>query len=94
MDDLIDDQILARAGRAKQILEDELFKEAILVTEERIIEAWKVASSSEVRESLHYQLHGLTSVVQAIRGVLDDGDFLKDQLEKKERTGKMTERML
>ena len=84
MDELTNDQILARSNRAKQLLDDELFKEAILVTEERIIEAWKVASSPEVRESLHSQLRGLTSVVGAIRSVLDEGDFLKDQLEKKE----------
>ena len=83
--ELTNDQILERANHAKQLLEDDLFKEAVLVIEERIIAAWKVAATTEVRESLHYQLHGLTSVVGAIRRVLDDGDFLKDQLEKKER---------
>lgn len=83
--ELTNDQILARANHAKQLLEDDLFKEAVLAVEERIIAAWKVAATTDVRETLYYQLHGLSSVVGAIRSMMDDGDFLKDQLEKKER---------
>lgn len=85
MDDLTDEQVLKRAIHAKQLLEDELFKEAVLVTEERIIDAWKVATNPEVREALHSQLHGLTTVLQKIRSVMVEGEFLKDHIEKKKR---------
>ena len=85
MTELTDQQVLERAQQAKRILDDDLFKETILGAEEAIVARWRMALVPEEREDCHFELRGLQRVVRNIRSILEDGEILKTQLEKKKR---------
>lgn len=82
---MTDQEVLDRAAHAKQILDDEVFKEAVLAVDEQIVAEWRVALTGEIRETAHYRLHALNAVVSRIRGMMEDGEILKTRLEKQER---------
>lgn len=85
MAELTDQQILERAEHAKRILDDELFAETVLMAEEAVVARWRMSSDTETREEAWHELQGLQRVMQMLRGMFDDADFLKDQLEKQKR---------
>lgn len=79
---MTDQEVLDRAAHAKRLLDDEVFKEAVLAVDETIVAEWRQALTADAREAAHYRLRALNEVVRVIRGVLDNGELLKARLEK------------
>lgn len=69
-------------GRLSEvILNDETFRNAILKTEEGIVQKWKQATTLEEREDCHYQLKALTSLLIELKIPV----MLKHQLQQKQK---------
>lgn len=85
MTELTDQQILERAQQAKRILTDELFTDAVRIAGQDIIGRWSAATTTEQREECYYEQRALAHVVGVLQRIMEDAEFLKDQLGKQKR---------
>ena len=60
-----------RSKRAKAILEDEVFNEALELTEKDLIRDWRQAQSTELRERLWYALHETNRLKASLRKIVE-----------------------
>lgn len=56
-----------KAERAKRILEDEVFAEAVALTKEGIVRDWEQAQSTELRERLHGAMKEVNRLQASLR---------------------------
>jgi hypothetical protein len=75
---LTDQQHVQRGIRAKEILEDDLFREMADTAFARITEEWKDAGSVEVRERLHSEQAALRRLINEFRGLEANGKIAKE----------------
>lgn len=73
-----------RGERARRILEDELFVEAVAQIERECFEAWKAASWKEAdkREALYRQMKALGEVQTRLRAIMEGGKVARSLAEK------------
>jgi hypothetical protein len=80
------DVALARAARAKEILDSEIYQEAYETVKREIQETWAQSPSRDVegREKLFLMLKMLDKVQITMQSVLETGKLAKGNLEYKE----------
>lgn len=60
-----------KAERAKAILEDEVFAEALQITEQDLIGDWRQAQSTEARERFWYALKETNRLTVSLRKIAE-----------------------
>lgn len=60
-----------KGRRALEILDDEVFAEAVQMEVDRIVEQWKRSTSPEEREELHRDFKSLTRTQKQLRTIVD-----------------------
>lgn len=65
----------ARGRRAQEILDDEVFREALAMADDLITEAWRKETSAANRESLWHQIQGGSPLTRALRTIAGRGTF-------------------
>ncbi len=75
---------IERGHRAKRILEDEIFVEAIANIEKECFDAWKLSSwkDADKRESIYRQMKALGEIQTRLRAVMEGGKVAKSLSEK------------
>jgi len=65
-----------REGRAAQrVLEDDIFQKAIREAENRIIEEWKTADTTDEREQYHAMLSGLDQIPKQLEIMVQHAEW-------------------
>lgn len=80
---LIDEELLAHAASARAVLQDPIYTAAVLRAEAGIIERWKIAPTTALREHCFYQLDALRDVVRQLRHYIEDGEYVVEQAAKR-----------
>lgn len=75
---MADEQTIQKGRVAERILEDDVFQEALDMADERIIEEWRSAETTEERERAHAQQAALTVVVNQLRILADRARWEED----------------
>lgn len=77
------EQEIDRAGRAHEILDNEVFKDAVRQIEEALLEALKRTAlvDEKLREKICAQIVALDSVMKALRSTIDTGKLAQKSLE-------------
>lgn len=70
---LTDTQRIHRASRAKEIIENEAFIEAVSNVDALYVAAWRNAKTPEVREDLHRKIIALNDMCKDLKAMLFDG---------------------
>lgn len=70
---LTDAERLHRASRAKEIVESEVFIEAVANVDALYISAWRNAKSIEAREDLHRKIIALYDMSKDLKSMMFDG---------------------
>jgi hypothetical protein len=78
------EEVVAKGARAQALLGDPVFQEAVERVEELTIAEWREAVTVEVREQKHSELRALGSVVGALRGIINDGEYARSVLNKQD----------
>jgi hypothetical protein len=87
-----EEERVARAQRAKQIMEDPLFKESMMAVETNYVTAWKLSKTEADREYIHAKLLASIAFMDDLRSILVDGAVLAKAAEKRERQAKQRSR--
>ena len=77
------EQEIERAGRAHEILDNEVFKDAVGQIEQALLEALKRTAlvDEKLREKICAQIVALDSVMKALRSTIDTGKLAAKTLE-------------
>ena len=72
---------IALAQKAKELLENEAFKEAVRRVDNAIIDTWRNTGPREKdeRESLYYQQQGLASIVGELTNMRDEPGLYEEE---------------
>lgn len=67
--------VIARGEIARQLLEDQVMKDAFLGAEERFVKEWRATEPKEIarRETVWAQVQGLDEVRRQLRTILHEG---------------------
>jgi hypothetical protein len=68
------EQLRARARRAQEILDDEVFHAALEDARQATIEEWVTSPTVEGREAAWAQIRGLGAVQQGLRRIVSAGE--------------------
>lgn len=71
--------VLAKGDRAKAILEDEVFTEAVERATQRIKNEWARSPTQQEREALWQRLQAIKAVPEALRILRDDAVMQREQ---------------
>jgi len=73
-----------KARRAKELLEDDVFLEAVAQVKEGLVEQWSQTkpSDTETRENLYYRDRGLDEVLTQLRILIYDWNVQKQRKNK------------
>ena len=76
---------IRRAGRAREILDNEMFKEAVAAIEEAIRNARlnSTVKDVEFREKLYAQELALTSIVRNLQTFMESGQLAEEELRRR-----------
>ena len=76
---------IRRAGRAREILDNEMFKEAVAAIEEAIRNARLNSSAKDVefREKLYAQELALTSVIRNLQTFMESGQLAEEEIRRR-----------
>lgn len=84
---MADDQKAIDDGRrATEILNDDVFKQAVANARQKIIETWEAATSAEAREKAHSKLAALSAVVAELGAQESTGQVAQHKLNRAGRT--------
>lgn len=75
----------ARGRRAQEILDDEVFREAVQMAEQQIKDEWAREASESRRESLWHQLQGGSPLTRALRTIAGRGDWAAHERKTQEK---------
>lgn len=73
---------LAKGDRAKAILEDEVFQEAVERAQQRIKDEWGRSPTQQEREALWQRLQAIKAVPEALQILQDDAIMQRNRQEK------------
>lgn len=93
-----DDKLLDsinRGSRARDIVESDLFKEAVATIERDLIEAWKLTSArdTDARERLWQGVQMAGKMEEFFRSAIDNGKIAKSRLDELSREKPKWERV-
>jgi len=76
-----------KADRARRILDDEVFQEAIAEVDARIVQEWRVAESIQEQAKLHARQAALQYVLRELRRMVSAGEMDAMQQEREGKRG-------
>lgn len=79
---LSSEERVLRGNRARRLLEDRAFKEAIADVEAEAIRDWKLFETPEEREGAWALVHALGKVQERLRHVMADGEYAAKEMER------------
>lgn len=74
-----------KAERARQILDNEVFQEAMERAKTKIMDRWTQATSEKEREGLWHRYHALDAVRVALNAIEGDGQMARHKRERQEK---------
>lgn len=77
--------VILKGQKAKDILESDVFREAVQTAEDAITQEWREGKSPTDRESAHAKLRALTEVVRQLRIMMGQGEYEHARLTREER---------
>ena len=73
---------IARGRRVKELLDDEVFTDALEAVKARIRGEWEAAEEPRLREAAWYKMKALPYLVEQLRRIINDGEHAQRALEK------------
>lgn len=74
----------AKGDRARRILEDDIFKEAVDRAKQSIKDDWSRATTQERREALWHRLQAVKAVPEALEVLKTDGAMHRERRQRRE----------
>lgn len=84
MNDMTDEERAHRAGRVRELIENEHFVQAVANVDAAYIQAWRNAKTSEAREDIHRRMVLLNEVCRDLRSMITDGAFAAHRIKELE----------
>ena len=85
-----DEQRIARGQRAKAMLQDDVFREAVATVRAQFRKTWEASypDQEEDRERMYYGLQGLALVEKSLQNFVDDATIAVNEAEKRQQREK------
>lgn len=79
-EELTKEERIARGARAAELLESEVFTEAMEGARERFTQEWLTAGTVDEREMAWAKVHGIEGIRAHLRRTRDDGEHAREAL--------------
>lgn len=73
---------VARGKRAREILADDVFADAVEAAKNAFVAEWERAQTPEAREVAWYKKAALTAVIDQLHAVVGNGEFAQNDLDR------------
>lgn len=76
---------VARGKRAQEILDDDVFADAVRAANEAFVFEWENAKTVDAREAAWYKKVALTAVLDRLQAIVGNGEYAQSEIERLER---------